>query len=180
MLGLRQYIVCVHHDFNVYTYNDVCMSFELHTCRRLYTTTVQCTGIPHWLIRLYILTTTAPTITTQWQFPFFAPALAWARLWWTSNLLSSKFHSSSFSTSGAFSRFYLCRAHSQLSKCSQLYKVYTLFFITPPLESALKNVDFQITLWVLTFMILLKVFLHPHTPFVLYTHENVDNCERSL
>jgi hypothetical protein len=63
-------------------------SFELLTCRRLYTTTVQCTGIPHWLIRLYILTTTTTTITTQWQFPFFAPGLCQTR-WWTSNLLSS-------------------------------------------------------------------------------------------
>jgi hypothetical protein len=53
-------------------------SFELYTYTHdfadgwLYTT-VQCTGIPHWLIRLYILTTTTPKITTQ--YPFFAPGL---------------------------------------------------------------------------------------------------------
>jgi hypothetical protein len=42
--------------------------------RRLYTTAQsQCTGIPHWLIRLYILTTTSSKITTQC--PFFAPGL---------------------------------------------------------------------------------------------------------
>jgi hypothetical protein len=33
-------------------------------------------GFPHWLIRLYILTTTAPKITTQC--PFFAPGLCLA------------------------------------------------------------------------------------------------------
>jgi hypothetical protein len=87
------YIVCVHLDVNAYMDDDVCMSsFELHTCRWLYTT-VQCTGIPHWLIR---------SDCTFWQqlHPKSPPSalslpLACAWLWWTSNLLSIKFHSSS-------------------------------------------------------------------------------------
>jgi hypothetical protein len=79
------YIVCVHHDVNAYTYNDVCMSsFELHTCRRLYTT-VQCTGIPHWLIRLYTPNHHPVPFLCPWPVPD----------WWTSYILSSKFHSSS-------------------------------------------------------------------------------------
>jgi hypothetical protein len=50
-----------------------CVYVWLLNCTLADGCTVQCTGIPHWLIRVYILTTTTPKITTQ--SPFFAPGV---------------------------------------------------------------------------------------------------------
>jgi hypothetical protein len=70
-------IGCVHHDVNqcIHVRQRVYVFFWMHTCRRLYTT-VQCTGIPHWLQTVHFDNNYTPTITTQWHPLHTAPSTA--------------------------------------------------------------------------------------------------------
>jgi hypothetical protein len=88
-------IVCVHHDVNACAYMHVqharMSSFKLDTfaggCTRQYSVPVFHTG---WSDCTFWQQLYPKSPSSALSLP-----LACARLWWTSNLLSSKFHSSS-------------------------------------------------------------------------------------